>query len=42
MATKQQPTSDAYRCPVCSGTLACVSGSWGCTDCRYVPTHGAD
>jgi ribosomal protein L37AE/L43A len=46
MATKQMaasgPAVSTYRCPRCAGTLACVDGSWGCTDCRYVPAHGAD
>ncbi|WP_268951775.1 hypothetical protein [Salinigranum halophilum] len=41
MATKQTAVN-TYRCPSCSGVLACVDGSWGCTECRYVPTHGAD
>jgi ribosomal protein L37AE/L43A len=46
MATKQPASNEtaasAYRCPRCSGTLARVDGTWSCTDCRYVPAHGAD
>jgi ribosomal protein L37AE/L43A len=42
MAVHHQPSTDTYRCPNCGGTLTVVGGSWGCTDCRYVPGHGAD
>jgi ribosomal protein S27AE len=42
MASKGQIPTETYRCPNCGGVLAFVDGSWGCTDCRYVPPHGAD
>ena len=42
MATKQHAAIETYHCPNCGGTLTLVGGSWGCTDCRYVPEHGAD
>jgi ribosomal protein L37AE/L43A len=42
MATQQQTATETYRCPECGGLLVCADGSWGCTDCRHVPRHGAD
>ncbi|WP_380674492.1 hypothetical protein [Salinigranum sp. GCM10025319] len=42
MATQQRAPTETYRCPDCDGVLACTGGTWGCTDCRHVPPHGAD
>jgi hypothetical protein len=42
MSTQRRTSSEAYRCPKCDGVLAYAGRSWGCTDCRYVPGHGAD
>lgn len=42
MATKQPTTAESYRCPECSGDLSLDTGSWGCTECGYVPPHSAD
>jgi ribosomal protein L37AE/L43A len=42
MAIQQDATVETYRCPRCRGSLTWTSGSWRCSDCRYVPRHGAD
>jgi ribosomal protein S27AE len=42
MATQQRTSVDVYRCPDCDGVLAAAHGSWGCTECHYVPGHCAD
>lgn len=42
MATHQQTRTESYRCPECAGALSFDEGAWGCTDCSYVPGHGAD
>ncbi|MFC6975762.1 hypothetical protein ACFQL1_15590 [Halomicroarcula sp. GCM10025709] len=42
MAINQSTTADAYRCPDCHGEITFADGTWGCTDCTYVPRHSAD
>ncbi|WP_280633717.1 hypothetical protein [Halorussus marinus] len=42
MATTHPTTAETYRCPECRGVLSFDAGSWGCTDCSYVPPHSAD
>lgn len=42
MATTNSTTITTYQCPECPGDVSAVHGSWGCTDCGYVPPHGAD
>jgi ribosomal protein L37AE/L43A len=42
MTVQSRTAAETYRCPKCKGVLSFVTGSWGCTDCRYVPPHGAD
>lgn len=42
MATQQYTGVEAYRCPDCEGEIAFEHQSWQCSECGYVPRHGAD
>jgi ribosomal protein L37AE/L43A len=42
METDQYDATAGYHCPRCESDVVFAHGSWGCLNCTYVPTHGAD